>query len=388
MDTPRVDAAPDVADASAPDAGPRPFVCNSVDDTRDPRMIAMAADLYGDGTLSLAALMTMFTTPGVSVAYRDVDGVVHTAVFGSSNAAPYDPERGAAQRDDDLSSGLGEQARRRPRLPPERPRRADARHQPPDRARAARAPPLRRHPHDAPLAHGRHLPPRLHRLPPRAVAPHHRPDRARRGARQHRRHHLRADRRVAVLGRRPPRLAGARARVVAAAPRLRARPAPPPPRRPSGRTTRTRSPRPSTTRPAATTRRGSPASAGSTSPSTPPRGSGPPPATSPASAATWPRAAPTRSRGSSRATSPSRATPSVRASGCATAPANGVNEDAGHFYEHSGLNYGYCTQFAFFSDGRALATMDNACRGAAFLAARSLCRVLGWPCAGTDMGVR
>ncbi len=69
-------------------------------------------------------------------------------------------------------------------------------------------------------------------------------------------------------------------------------------------------------------------------------------------------------------------------------PANGVDETQGHFFEHSGVNFGFCTQLLFFSDGRAIATMDNACQGVSYLAARAMCRELGWPCAGGNLAVR
>lgn len=68
--------------------------------------------------------------------------------------------------------------------------------------------------------------------------------------------------------------------------------------------------------------------------------------------------------------------------------ANGLNERDGRMFEHSGVNYGFCTQWLFFSDGRAIAAMDNGCRGAAFRAARALCRELGWTCAGANLGLR
>jgi CubicO group peptidase (beta-lactamase class C family) len=69
-------------------------------------------------------------------------------------------------------------------------------------------------------------------------------------------------------------------------------------------------------------------------------------------------------------------------------PANGTTEAAGHFYEHSGVNYGFCTQLLFFTDGRAIATMDNACRGVSYAVASALCRELGWSCAGASLAAR
>ena len=69
-------------------------------------------------------------------------------------------------------------------------------------------------------------------------------------------------------------------------------------------------------------------------------------------------------------------------------PANGVDETQGHFFEHSGVNFGFCTTFLFFSDGRAVATMDNSCQGVAYVAARAMCRELGWPCAGANLAAR
>lgn len=64
--------------------------------------------------------------------------------------------------------------------------------------------------------------------------------------------------------------------------------------------------------------------------------------------------------------------------------ANGVDESAGHFYEHSGTNYGFCSTLVFFSDGRAIAAMDNSCAGVSAVVVRALCRRLGWTCAGPN----
>lgn len=64
--------------------------------------------------------------------------------------------------------------------------------------------------------------------------------------------------------------------------------------------------------------------------------------------------------------------------------ANGVDESAGHFYEHSGTNYGFCSTLVFFSDGRAIAAMDNSCAGVSAVVVRALCRRLGWTCAGSN----
>lgn len=68
--------------------------------------------------------------------------------------------------------------------------------------------------------------------------------------------------------------------------------------------------------------------------------------------------------------------------------ANGVDESAGHMYEHSGANPGFRTEMLFFSDGRAIVAMDNASTakgGIAHFATRALCRELGWPCSGVGL---
>jgi hypothetical protein len=70
-------------------------------------------------------------------------------------------------------------------------------------------------------------------------------------------------------------------------------------------------------------------------------------------------------------------------------PANGVDEAAGHFYEHSGVNEGFRSQWVFFDDGRAIVAMDNgyaANGGISGFAVRALCRELTWPCTGANVG--
>ncbi len=383
-DVARADAAgPDVADAGA-----APFVCSSVDDTRDPTMIAMAADLYGDGTLSLAALMTMFTTPGVSVAYRDVSGVVHTAVFGNSNAAPFDPSAAPLSATTTFQAGSVSK---------------------PVAALAyllsdLAAPTLGTNVQTA-------LAP-LVRLP-YGVTPtmllSHTAGTSLHGFTGYRPGLPLPTTDQIVLGADPansaaitfgptgtwlysgggyqvweawlerassrPLPAFVRDQLLVPATALRSNYA---------------HPQPATEHDAACGY-------------DPTRLSGICRLNQPeyAAAGLWTTPRDLACIGGYVATRRPDALARVLTRNIAIAgypqrqglglrhrPANGVNEDDGHFYEHSGVNYGYCTQFAFFSDGRALATMDNACRGAAFLAARSLCRVLRWPCAGADMRVR
>lgn len=69
-------------------------------------------------------------------------------------------------------------------------------------------------------------------------------------------------------------------------------------------------------------------------------------------------------------------------------PANGVDETAGHFFEHSGTNYGFCSSLVFFSDGRSIAVMDNGCAGVAAVVVRALCGRLGWTCSGANFAAR
>ena len=80
--------------------------------------------------------------------------------------------------------------------------------------------------------------------------------------------------------------------------------------------------------------------------------------------------------------------PQVQGLGFRHRPANGVDETAGHFYEHGGVDYGFCSQLAFFSDGRAIVVMDNACAGDTGLVVtvtRTLCVNLGWTCSGVNL---
>jgi cysteine-rich repeat protein len=69
-------------------------------------------------------------------------------------------------------------------------------------------------------------------------------------------------------------------------------------------------------------------------------------------------------------------------------PANGLDETQGHLYEHSGVNEGFLSQMVFFDDGRAIVAMDNgsaANGGISGFAVRALCRELDWPCKGKDL---
>lgn len=70
-------------------------------------------------------------------------------------------------------------------------------------------------------------------------------------------------------------------------------------------------------------------------------------------------------------------------------PANGTNEIDGHFFEDSGVNVGFQTQTAFFNDGRAIVVMQNLQTPQKepinLFAVRHLCQVLGWTCSGVQL---
>ncbi|MBK7583703.1 MAG: serine hydrolase [Myxococcales bacterium] len=83
--------------------------------------------------------------------------------------------------------------------------------------------------------------------------------------------------------------------------------------------------------------------------------------------------------------------PQVMGVGLFHRPANGVDESAGHLYEHSGVNEGFLSQMVFFDDGRAIVAMDNgvsANGGISGFVVRGLCRELKWPCEGKNVAVK
>ena len=77
--------------------------------------------------------------------------------------------------------------------------------------------------------------------------------------------------------------------------------------------------------------------------------------------------------------------PLVQGLGLTHRPANGIDETAGHFYAHTGVNAGFCTTLAFFSDGRAIVSMDDSCAGVSTVVVRALCVRLGWTCGGANL---
>lgn len=49
-------------------------------------------------------------------------------------------------------------------------------------------------------------------------------------------------------------------------------------------------------------------------------------------------------------------------------------------FSHTGRNIGFCSRLVFFADGRAVAAMDNGCKGTAASVVDSVCAALGWSC--------